>query len=48
MWHTVIDDPTTHLESTLATMAAYALHEGIMHGVLDARYYIHKFAHPGE
>ena len=36
LWHTVIDDPATYLESTLATMAAYALHEGIRHGVLDA------------
>jgi unsaturated rhamnogalacturonyl hydrolase len=38
MWHTVIDDPSTYLESTLATMAAYALREGIERGVLDARH----------
>jgi unsaturated rhamnogalacturonyl hydrolase len=36
LWHTVINDAATYLESTLATMAAYALHEGISHGVLDA------------
>ena len=35
MWHTVIDDSQTYLESTLATMAAYALHEAFEHGVLD-------------
>jgi rhamnogalacturonyl hydrolase YesR len=35
MWHTVIDDPDTYLESTLATMAAYALHEALEHGVLE-------------
>ena len=39
MWRTVIDDPATYLESTLAAMAAYALHEGIKHGVLDASRY---------
>jgi unsaturated rhamnogalacturonyl hydrolase len=38
LWHTVIDDPTTYLESTLATMATYALHEGISRGVIDSRY----------
>jgi unsaturated rhamnogalacturonyl hydrolase len=38
MWHTVIDDPATYLESTLATMAAYAVREGIEHCVLDARH----------
>jgi unsaturated rhamnogalacturonyl hydrolase len=36
LWHTVIDDPATYLESTLATMAAYAVSEGIRHGVIDA------------
>ena len=38
LWHTVIDDPATYLESTLATMAAYALHEGITHDVIEARH----------
>ena len=38
LWHTVLNDPATYLESTLATMAAYALREAITHGVLDARY----------
>ncbi|HET9446245.1 MAG TPA: glycoside hydrolase family 88 protein, partial [Steroidobacteraceae bacterium] len=38
LWHTVIDDPATYLESTLATMAAYALHEGIACDVIDARH----------
>ena len=36
LWHTVINDPATYLESTLATMAAYAVREGMNHGVLDA------------
>jgi len=36
LWHTVIDDSETYLESTLATMAAYALRAGISHGVLEA------------
>jgi len=36
LWHTVIDDPTTYLESTLATMAAHALREAFEHGVLEA------------
>ena len=36
LWHTVINDPATYLESTLATMAAYALHEGIARGVIEA------------
>ncbi|MBB6091312.1 unsaturated rhamnogalacturonyl hydrolase [Povalibacter uvarum] len=40
LWHTVIDDPATYQESTLATMAAYALREGSKHGVLDATRYI--------
>jgi unsaturated rhamnogalacturonyl hydrolase len=35
LWRTVINDSETYLESTLATMAAYALREGIAHGVLD-------------
>ncbi len=35
LWHTVINDSATYLESTLATMAAYALHAGISHGVLE-------------
>jgi len=39
MWHTVIDDSATYLESTLATMAAYALREGIRHGFLDVSRY---------
>jgi unsaturated rhamnogalacturonyl hydrolase len=36
LWHTVLNDSETYLESTLATMAAYALREGIAHGVLEA------------
>ncbi len=39
LWHTVINDSATYLESTLATMAAYALREGVAHGVLDASRY---------
>jgi unsaturated rhamnogalacturonyl hydrolase len=39
MWHTVMNDPDTYLESTLATMAAYALHEAFKHGVLDSSRY---------
>jgi unsaturated rhamnogalacturonyl hydrolase len=35
LWHTVINDSETYLESTLATMAAYALRAGIAHGVLE-------------
>jgi unsaturated rhamnogalacturonyl hydrolase len=35
LWHTVINDPATYLESTLATMATYALHEGIARGVIE-------------
>lgn len=38
-WHTVIDHPETYLESTLAAMAAYALHEAFAHGLLDADTY---------
>ncbi len=36
LWHTVVDRPDTYLESSLATMAAYALREGFAHRVLDA------------
>jgi unsaturated rhamnogalacturonyl hydrolase len=36
LWHTVVDDSATYLESTLATMAAYALRAGITRGVLEA------------
>jgi unsaturated rhamnogalacturonyl hydrolase len=39
MWHTVINDADTYLESTLATMAAYALHEAFETGVLDSSRY---------
>jgi unsaturated rhamnogalacturonyl hydrolase len=39
MWHTVITDPATYLESTLATMAAYALREGMERGVLESSRY---------
>jgi unsaturated rhamnogalacturonyl hydrolase len=39
MWHTVINDTDTYLESTLATMAAYALHEAFKHGVLETSRY---------
>ncbi len=39
LWHTVINDSSTYLESTLAAMAAYALHEGIKHGVLEPSRY---------
>lgn len=35
LWHTVVDDGTTYLESTLAAMAAHALHEGFRHGVIQ-------------
>lgn len=35
LWHTVMTEPSTYLESTLATMAAHALREGFAHGVLD-------------
>jgi unsaturated rhamnogalacturonyl hydrolase len=37
LWHTVIDAPSTYLESTLAAMAAYALREGFDHGLIDAK-----------
>jgi unsaturated rhamnogalacturonyl hydrolase len=36
LWHTVVDAPETYLESTLAAMSAYALHEAFGHGLLDA------------
>ncbi|HVJ02967.1 MAG TPA: glycoside hydrolase family 88 protein, partial [Sphingomonas sp.] len=36
LWHTVVDDPATYLESTLAAMVAYALREAFAHDVLDA------------
>jgi unsaturated rhamnogalacturonyl hydrolase len=39
LWHTVLDEPSTYLESTLAAMAAYALREGFTHGLLDAAAY---------
>jgi unsaturated rhamnogalacturonyl hydrolase len=39
LWHTVIDDPATYLESTLATMASYALRAGFVHGVLESTRY---------
>ena len=35
LWHTVVNDPATYLESTLATMVAYALRAGVSRGVLD-------------
>jgi unsaturated rhamnogalacturonyl hydrolase len=34
LWHTIVDQPETYLESTLATMSAYALREAIDHGLL--------------
>jgi len=36
LWHTVLDDPATYLESTLAAMAAHALRESFAQGILDA------------
>lgn len=39
MWRTVINDSATYLESTLATMAAYALREAFEHNVLDPSRY---------
>ena len=39
MWHTVVDDSATYLESTLAAMAAYALREGMRQGFLDVSRY---------
>jgi unsaturated rhamnogalacturonyl hydrolase len=38
LWRTVIDDPATYLDSTLATMFAYAVREGVKHGVLPSRH----------
>jgi unsaturated rhamnogalacturonyl hydrolase len=39
LWRTVIDEPSTYLESTLAAMAAYALREGFAHDLLDRNAY---------
>jgi rhamnogalacturonyl hydrolase YesR len=39
LWHTVVDNPDTYLESTLAAMAAYALHEGFAQGLFDRAVY---------
>jgi unsaturated rhamnogalacturonyl hydrolase len=39
LWHTVVDDPATYLESTLAAMTAYALREAFDFGLLDAQRY---------
>ena len=39
LWHTVVDQPETYLESTLAAMAACALREAFAHGLLDADKY---------
>lgn len=38
-WHTVVDQPDTYLESTLAAMAAFALREAFSHTLLDAAAY---------
>jgi unsaturated rhamnogalacturonyl hydrolase len=35
LWHTIVDDPATYLESTLAAMTAYALYEAFSNEVLD-------------
>jgi len=35
LWHTLLIQPQTYLESTLATMAAYALREAFDAGILD-------------
>jgi unsaturated rhamnogalacturonyl hydrolase len=37
LWHTVINQPETYLESTLAVMTAYALREAFNAGLLDER-----------
>jgi unsaturated rhamnogalacturonyl hydrolase len=37
LWHTVINQSTTYLESTLAVMVAYALREAFAAGLLDQR-----------
>lgn len=39
LWHTVVDQPETYLESTLAAMAAYALREAFAHNLIDAAGY---------
>jgi unsaturated rhamnogalacturonyl hydrolase len=39
LWHTVVTESDTYLESTLAAMAAYAIREGIAHEVLSASRY---------
>lgn len=39
LWHTIVDDPDTYLESTLAAMAAYGLHEAFVGGILEAGEY---------
>ena len=36
LWHTIVDDRSTYLESTMAAMAAYALHEAFAGNLLDA------------
>jgi unsaturated rhamnogalacturonyl hydrolase len=36
LWHTVIDEPSTYLESTLAAMTAYALRDGFALGLIVA------------
>ena len=41
LWHTVLDEPQTYLESTLAAMTAYALREAFDHRLLDAADYGH-------
>ena len=37
LWHTVIDQTETYLESTLAAMTAYSLNEAFEHGLLEQR-----------
>ncbi|HVZ15911.1 MAG TPA: glycoside hydrolase family 88 protein, partial [Terriglobales bacterium] len=37
LWHTLITQPETYLESTLATMAAYALREAFAAGIIEER-----------
>jgi unsaturated rhamnogalacturonyl hydrolase len=39
LWHTVVDRPNTYLESTLAAMVAYALHEAFAHNLLPGAGY---------
>lgn len=36
LWHTVVTEPETYLESTLAVMTAFALHEAFAAGLLDS------------